>query len=95
MDEITVLTKEISSEDKQRLDIYDLCWISKRKCKVAFIYKNRRFIIEVVAGEDGNIIGFDNKWYRNARDFFEKAEIDNKKIVYIYDELYDLEVEYE
>jgi tetratricopeptide (TPR) repeat protein len=94
MDDITTLANEISSEDKARLDIYDLYWISKNICKVAFLYNDRRFIIDITPGEEGNIIGFDNKWYRNARGFFEKAEIDGKKIVFIYDEICDMEVEY-
>ena len=94
MDDITTLANEISSEDKVRLDIYDLYWISKNVCRVAFLYNDRRFIIDITPGEEENVIGFDNKWYRNARDFFEKAEIDGKKIVFIYDEIYDMEVEY-
>lgn len=95
MEKVVMLTDEISTQDKNRLDIYDLFWISKKECKVAFLYNNRRFIIDVVEGTEGNAIKFENKWYRSAKDFFEKAEIGARKIVYLYDELFDMEVDYE
>ena len=91
MDEIVSLMHEVSTDDT-RIDIYDLFWLSKKVCKLVFIYQNRRFIVNVVADEEGLSIGFENRWYRTARDFFEKAEIDGKKIVFIYDELVDVKV---
>lgn len=91
MERIVLLSDKISSKDKKQLGIYDLFWISKKECKIAFLYKNRRFIIDVTEGN----IRFENKWYRSAADFFEKAEIDARKIVYLYDELFDMEVCYE
>ena len=95
MDNIVTLMHEVDSiSDALRLSVYDLFWIWTMPCKMAFLYDDRRFVIEVEAVEDGNGIKFDGKWYRNARDFFEKAQIDGKKIVYIYDELFDMEVQY-
>ncbi|MBO4687499.1 MAG: sel1 repeat family protein [Clostridiales bacterium] len=95
MDYIVTLMHEVEprSED-MRLSVYDLFWIWKMPCKMAFLYDGRRFVIEVEPDEDGNVIRFEGKWYRNARDFFEKAQIDGKKIVYLYDELFDMEVQY-
>ena len=77
-----------------RPDLYDLFWIAKKECVVAFEYGNRRFVIECIMEDEDIVIRFDYKWYRNVRSFFEKAKIGNKQITTRYDEIYDLEVHY-
>ena len=127
-----------------RMDIFDICYLADSPCRIAFLYNERRFIIDVVKDEDGcegvnasressgsedadasresnsgsedvdasedadggseggNIsknalatsIRFDGRWYRTAREFLEKAVIDGNKVVYLYDLLYGMEVNY-
>ena len=94
MEHIVLLEYKLSKASTTRLNIYDLFWISQIVSKIAFMYENRRFVIEVSEEEGTNVIKFDHKWYRTPREFFEKAELDGKRIVTLYDELYDMEVEY-
>ncbi len=92
-----------------RMDIFDVCYLADSPCRIAFLYNERRFIIDVVKDEDGceggNIsknsknalatsIRFEGRWYRTAREFLEKAVIDGNKVVYLYDLLYGMEVDY-
>lgn len=106
MEQVVRLQHEVAGEAPGRLDVYDVCWLIDRPCKVAFLYDGRRFIVEVVK-EDGdvedadgdsdaqeNVIKFDGHWFRTAREFLEKAVIDGNKLVCLYDELYDMEVVY-
>ena len=93
MDNVVSLQYELGYK-ATRLDIFDLFGLANEECTIAMLYGDRRFVIEVVQDEEGHSIGFDGKWYRTAREFFEKAEIDGKRIVYIYDELYGMEVSY-
>ncbi len=94
MDEIVSLQYELGYE-ADRLDVFDLFGLAKKECVIAFLYEDRRFLIDIVREDDGVSVKFDHKWFRTVREFFEKAEIDGERIVYIYDELYDLEVSYE
>ena len=94
MGNVVTRMKEVKPISDKPLHIYDLFWIWKKPCKVAFLYGDRRFVIEVEPGEDGNVIKYESKWYRNPRDFFEKAQIGGRKIVYLYDEIFDMEVQY-
>ncbi len=103
MDQVVTLEYKIGAAGagvSRKLDIYDIFWMCERECTVAFLYGRRRFLIEVVADEtsDGevikNVIKFDGKWFRTAREFLEKAEIDGKKLTVLYDALQDMEVNY-
>ena len=93
MDEVVSLQYELGYKPHKR-DVFDLFGLAGRECVVAFLYEDRRFLIEVVKDDEGYSLKFDHKWYRTAREFFEKAKIDGQKIVYIYDELYKMEVNY-
>ena len=93
MDGIVHTQHELGYKAK-RLNVFDVCWMADRVCKIAFLFNERRFMVEVEASEEGNIIKFDGKWYRTAREFLEKAEIEGKKLVRLYDVLYDMEVVY-
>lgn len=109
MEGIVKLQRELEGEGG-RLGLYDVCWLVEKPCRIAFLYNCRRFIIEVVkddedegegaegagevAGATANVIRFDGKWFQTAREFLEKAAIDRKKLVCLYDELYDMEVAY-
>jgi Sel1 repeat. len=99
MEEVVKLGHEIGAV-RGKLDIYDLFWMAERECTIAFLYGSRRFLIEVVADRSAedevnrNVIKFDGKWFRTVREFLEKAEIDGKKIVFLYDALQDMEVNY-
>lgn len=91
IDQVVCLEHEIAPS-AGRINIYDLCWIADKVCKIAFLYMGRRFIICV---HEDKVIEFDGKWFRTPREFLEKAELDGEKIVYLYDALYDMEVSYE
>ena len=93
IEEVVRLQHKIDPSMEVR-DVYDLCALVDVPCKIAFLYGERRFIIEVVKDEEGNVIRFDRKWFRDVRDFFAKAQIDDKKVVYIYDLLRDVEATY-
>lgn len=76
-------------------DLYDLYEILKKPVKVEFLYeksygKGEMHEVEAVQEEDGLVIRFDDKWYRNIDDFFKKAELDGEKLTTIYDQLYDI-----
>ncbi|SCW68502.1 hypothetical protein SAMN02910456_02579 [Ruminococcaceae bacterium YRB3002] len=79
----------------RRQDIYDLYWMADQPCKVVFMYGSRRFSVDCAQEEDGIIIMFDGRWFRSVQDLLEKAVIDGRKLVYIYDELHGMEVYYE
>ena len=95
MDQVVRLEHDIGGVEA-RPDLYDICWMIDEECTVAFLYRARRFLIKVVHDEDSgkNVIEFDGKWSKTARDFLEKAAIDGKKLGYLYDLFYSLEVTY-
>ena len=92
MDDVVTLMHELEGKADRRPDIYDLFWMAREASRVVMLYDDRRFIIDIEPGEDGDALRVENKWYKDPRDFFEKAQIDGKKIVYLYDEFYDMEV---
>ena len=96
IERVVRLEHELDQGNSRRFNIYDLCWIADAECKVAFLYHQRRFIVEVTNDPDSvkNVIKYDGKWYRTVREFLEKAELDGKKLVFLYDVLYNFEVNY-
>lgn len=78
--------------DKKHFDLYDLFELLKTPVKISFYYEDEKHLVESVEENDNIAIHFDNKWYRTVTDFFEKAEIEGKRLVVLGCELYDFEV---
>jgi len=78
--------------DKDDFDFYDLYYLLKTPHKIKFIYKNKEYFLESVKEGDECSVNFNDKWFYNRKDFFEKATIGNKKLTSLYDDLYGFEV---
>ncbi len=73
------------------IDFYDLFRVTREPCRILFKYNGDRYVITVSDDKKAGIC-FDGKWYRDFLELCDKANIGNKKITNIYDELYDWEV---
>lgn len=83
---------ELTSFDKENFDFYDLYYLLKSPCKVSFEFDDKPYEVAALE-EDGNtVIQFNGKWYRTRDDFFQKATLEDDKLTYLYDQLWDFEV---
>ena len=77
MEKIVTKLHELDPETGLQ-DLYDLFWLIEDACMLKIFYFGRDYYVSV---EEGNEIRFEGKWYRSAREFFEKAEIKGRRIV--------------
>lgn len=85
---------ELIECDTSDLKLYDLFYVLRTPCKVAFKYQGKKYEVESVAEEDGITVRWGKKRYRSIRDFFAGAEIGGKKLVTIPLKLTDFEVKH-
>ena len=83
---------EITEIDMSDLDLYDLYYLMRKPCKVAFLYKGDEYTVEAVEDEGGVSIRFGDKWFRSIEDFFLKAELDGEMLPVHYASLYAFRV---
>lgn len=73
-------------------ELYDLYYVFEKPAIVRFTFDGKGHEVESVKEEGGIVIRFDDKWFRNVDDFFQKAELDGELLTMRYEELYDFEV---
>ena len=84
---------EMTEIDLADLNIFDLFYLSKKPCKVSFMYDDKEYIAESVAEDDGSIsVHFNGKWYRDVDDFFTNAEINGERVPVLYSFIYAVKV---
>ncbi len=82
----------LTDVNKKNFDLYDLFELLKKPVRIRFEYNDEQFMIESVAEDEGMAICFNDKWFRDTVDFFEKAEIDGERLTTISWELNEFEV---
>ena len=89
MERIIRLMYSLTNVDTTKLDIYDIFGVISPNTGYSFKIGNKKYKIGVDAE---GAVKFDGIWYRNYKDFIQKATIGNEKITKVYDELYGWEV---
>lgn len=79
MPEILDIIYSIVPFDKDDMDVYDLLYLLKKPAKAKFFAKGKEYDIESFNNNGYCIVKFNNKYYKNAKEFFNKAVIDGKK----------------
>ena len=82
---------ELREFDEYSFGLYDLYWLLQKPVKVRFLYEDEVHEVEAVQEEE-LVIRFDDKWFRNADEFFKNAELDGEALTALYEELYEFEV---
>lgn len=83
---------EIIEFDPEGMDLFDLYYVLKQPAKVSFFYKDQSEKIESIM-EDGNcVIHFQDKWYRDRDEFFQKAKIGDRRLTAVQKDLWGFEV---
>lgn len=67
--------------DPYDFDLYDLFFLLKEEHVVSFMFKNKTHIVESKREKDEMVIRFDDKWYRNITDFFNKAALNDELLL--------------
>ena len=80
---------ELIDIDLSDLGLYDLYYLMKEPCKVAFTYDGKTYEVEAVEEKDGISIRFGDKWYRSIDDFFLKATINGERVPVLQPLFYD------
>lgn len=83
---------ELMEFDFEWFDLYDLYYLAKAPIKVNFYFDDKKQEWEVLEEKGELVIRFNDNWYRNREEFFQKACIDSVLLTHIYDALYDFEV---
>ncbi|MCR4903021.1 MAG: sel1 repeat family protein [Butyrivibrio sp.] len=83
---------ELIDFDIECFDFYDLYFLLKRPVKVRFFYNGMEQNLESVMEEESVVIHFNDNWYRDRDEFFQKACIGNERLTAIYDSLENFEV---
>ena len=74
--------------DPERMDFYDLAFLTDRPGTVSACCREKEYTIETT-DEPEKAIKFEGKWYRSFEELCEKAVIGTAKATAIYDEFYD------
>jgi tetratricopeptide (TPR) repeat protein len=78
--------------DEDDFDFYDMYYLLKSPVKVGFTFEGKEQSLETLMEEGACVIHFNDKWYRDRDEFFQKACINNERLTAIYDHLEDFEV---
>lgn len=82
---------EIIEFDPEGMDLFDLYYVLKRPAEVSFFYKDQSEKIESMMEDGSCVIHFQDKWYRDRDEFFQKARIGNQKLTAIQKDLWGFE----
>ena len=80
--------------EEDEFDLFDLFTVLREPATVHFRCGRTDHEVRSVMEDGECVICFDGKWFRQADDFFAKAQTDGKLLTSIYQELYQWEVEY-
>ncbi|MBQ1386587.1 MAG: sel1 repeat family protein [Erysipelotrichales bacterium] len=83
---------ELTEFDETEFDLYDLFYLLKDEHTVTFEYREETHEIESRKTEEGMIIRFDEKWYKDIQDFFAKANLEEDSLEYCYPYIENMEV---
>ena len=83
---------ELTEFDETEFDLYDLYYLLKQEHTVTFEYRGQTHEIESKKTEEGMIIRFDEKWYKDIQDFFAKANLEEDSLEYCYPYIENMEV---
>ena len=79
MPQILNIIYSIIPFDKNDMDIYDLLYLLKTPSKAKFYAKGKEYNVESMEAGGYCVVKFDGKYYKNAKEFFNKATIDGNK----------------
>lgn len=74
--------------DENDMDIYDLLYLLKKPSKARFFAKGKLYKVESIDMNGYCMVKFKNKYYKNAKEFFNKAIIEGKRF---YEWLYNVD----
>lgn len=78
--------------DEDNINIFTLSYLMKNPVRIVFMYKDKSYKIETL-NENGNIIvRFENKWYRNIKEFYINAKINDCLITSLVYDIYGIEI---
>lgn len=89
MERIIRLMYSLTDVNMNKLDVYDIFGVILPNTRYTFKIGKKKYKIET---DNEVAIKFEGTWYRDYKDFIQKATIGNEKITKIYDELYGWEV---
>ena len=74
------------------IDLYDLLTFDSPMGVITFDYNDEIHQIDVFQYDGITVYQYNDKWYRGAEDFLDKAVIDGKKITTVFDLILDIQV---
>lgn len=80
MPEILDIIYSMIPFDESDMDIYDLLYLLKKPARARVFANGKKYKIESVDMNGYCMVKFKNKYYKNVKEFFNKASIDGKKI---------------
>ncbi len=83
---------ELIEFDEDHFKLFDLYYLLKMPGKISFRYMGQKYMAESVLEEGNVIIHFEDHWYRDRDDFFQKACIDGEKLTALYFDLEDFKI---
>jgi hypothetical protein len=87
IENVVMRLHENSIDWEDGIDLYELFWLAREGLSMSFCYQKCRFKVECLEDEGGIAIRFNNRWYRDTRDFFEKAKIGGRPLTALYNDL--------
>ena len=91
MQDILDATVDVSGNDYEFIDLYDLLTFEAKNGTVTFDYEEEIYQIDIFEYEGNVVYQFMDKWYHGAEDFLEKAMIEGDKITTVYDLILDIQ----
>ncbi len=76
---------ELETFDREDFDLYDCYYLLKSPAKISFDFMGKSHMLESLMEDNACVVHFDDKWYRDRDEFFQKAYIDVPLLGYIYD----------
>jgi len=83
---------ELIEFDEDDFDFYDMYYLLKSPVKIQFTFEGEIQSLESVLEGSACVVHFNDKWYHDRDEFFQKACINNERLTAIYDKLEDFEV---
>jgi len=77
--------------DPEDFDFYDLYYVLNRPAKVTFYYDEKLCTLASILEDNAYVVHFNDKWFHDRDEFFQKAMLGDKKLTTIYRDLYGFE----
>ena len=92
MKEILDATADMCGNDYNFIDLYDLLTYDSPFSEITFDYNDVIYQIDIFENKEDIVYQFNDKWYRGAEDFLNKAIIDDKRITTVFDLILNIKV---